>query len=163
MTAILTSAKALAFASYNSSSALSFSSAPQSYRPSSASTCPLTLEMSRYNVNGYDIPIVKMMIDARRLANKLNTGISTMPGNNATATCGKVSPIMIQYAMQPPNALTGKCQSILTMLTLCGPRIWVQSWGWRSPTMPIAPPIMDSCELADEKSDIRKDTRCRGK
>lgn len=120
MTAILTSAKALAFANYSSSSALASSSASQSYRPLSASMFPLTLEMSRYNVKGYDTPIVKMMIDARRLANKLNTGISTMPGNNATATCGKVSPMMIQYAMQPPKALTGKCQSIFTMLTLCG-------------------------------------------
>lgn len=65
-----------------------------------------TLAMSLYKERGKLIPNVKMTMMALLFVSSHRNGIFASPGINAANTCGIVSPMMMQNASMPPNALT---------------------------------------------------------
>jgi len=61
--------------------------------------------MSLYNESGYDTPKTKITMTARLSVNSHKKGLLGSEGNTAATTCGIVSPMIIQNASMPPNAL----------------------------------------------------------
>ena len=61
--------------------------------------------MSLYKERGYETPRINIIITARRFVRSHKNDIFSNEGNKAFMTCGMVSPIMIQKAIMPPNAL----------------------------------------------------------
>lgn len=64
-----------------------------------------SLAMSRYILNGNEMPSTNIMIMARRLVRSQRNSVSSREGKMARKTVGIVSPMMMQKASMPPNAL----------------------------------------------------------
>jgi hypothetical protein len=76
------------------------------------------LAISRYKDNGYDRHEMNKTIMALRSASSQRNGMSSSEGNNAAMTCGIVSPIIMQNASIPPNALDCQLRSAASLNNL---------------------------------------------
>lgn len=64
-----------------------------------------SLAMSRYILNGNEMPRTNIMMIARRSVRSQRSSVSSSDGKMARKTVGIVSPIIMQKASMPPKAL----------------------------------------------------------